>query len=558
MELKKLRFINFKKFREEQEIDLQDSNLITGKNGEGKTTIKEAIIFCLYNSTPEGSLSLSDKYISNGKAKTFVELTFEYKGVEHVVRRERTQTQTKITYLDNSQSDEDAKITQQELNTLIPSFKDFSAVFNIGWFMSLNEQTKRKYILNLTPSTNYIELFKNLKGDVEDIKKYNLSFDNLDKTHKELLKQKLQNTERIKELKILIKNNIIGDSPEITKQDISDKMKKAKMIQKKNYEIGVKLKEYDRLLKKNAKIKEDNEKIKDKISRMKILDIEKPDKDAIYELNNLKKEYSKKIDLPENICPTCLQSITKQHRDKIDKINLKNKKKLEEIEKNIEKEKEKYQIELEKWEKNEKNKEELNELKTYIKEPIKLFKKPAEKQAKIGVEINRLEKYQIEYIKEKNALNIFEEEKEKKEAEKKRNKEELNKIVISNRKLISLINLFSPKGIPAEEMKIKLQPLKEQFQKLIPNSDIVTLQLLKNKLEYKEVFHITIDGKDYSKLSTGEKARVDISLSQIINSLLQEKINIFFLDNAEVLDSSISIPKQSFICKVNNQSLKIN
>jgi hypothetical protein len=118
--------------------------------------------------------------------------------------------------------------------------------------------------------------------------------------------------------------------------------------------------------------------------------------------------------------------------------------------------------------------------------------------------------------------------------------------------------MFSPRGIPAEEMKIKLDPLQVQFKSFIPTAEITTIEMLKNEMGYKEVFKISVDGNDYAKLSLGEKTRVDISLSQIINSMLKEKIDMFFLDNSEILDTWVAIPSQAFICKVTNQLLRIN
>jgi DNA repair exonuclease SbcCD ATPase subunit len=136
MLIKRLKLINFKKFEAEHTFDFKDVNLITGKNGSGKSAIKDAILFCFYNRASEGSLSESTRYITNGKMKCLVEVVFEKDGVEHTVRRERTAKQTRITYRDGSQSEEDSQITQETLDSIIPKYQDFSAIFNIGWFMS--------------------------------------------------------------------------------------------------------------------------------------------------------------------------------------------------------------------------------------------------------------------------------------------------------------------------------------------------------------------------------------------------------------------------------------
>jgi hypothetical protein len=123
--------------------------------------------------------------------------------------------------------------------------------------------------------------------------------------------------------------------------------------------------------------------------------------------------------------------------------------------------------------------------------------------------------------------------------------------------LNKLKEIFSPSGIPAEEMRIKMKPIMEMFNKFIPNAKIETLKLLKSGLDSKEIFEISVDGKDYSRMSLGEKTRIDIALSQIIDDLSKNIVSMFFLDNAEILDETPKIKPQFFIAKVTNNNLII-
>ena len=50
--------------------------------------------------------------------KCLVEAVFENKKELHTIVRERTNKQTRITYKDNSQSEEDSRITQESLDSI--------------------------------------------------------------------------------------------------------------------------------------------------------------------------------------------------------------------------------------------------------------------------------------------------------------------------------------------------------------------------------------------------------------------------------------------------------
>ena len=123
--------------------------------------------------------------------------------------------------------------------------------------------------------------------------------------------------------------------------------------------------------------------------------------------------------------------------------------------------------------------------------------------------------------------------------------------------LTKLIKIFSPHGIRSEEMRIKLDPILTLFNKYIPNSKIETLQILKNEMHYKEVFQVFSEGKEYSKMSLGEKTKIDICISKIIDQLCGDKIKTYFIDNAEIIDKLPEIRKQTFAAKVNKLDLKI-
>ena len=63
--------------------------------------------------------------------------------------------------------------------------------------------------------------------------------------------------------------------------------------------------------------------------------------------------------------------------------------------------------------------------------------------------------------------------------------------------------------------------------------------------------------KDINEMSLGEKTKIDICISKIIDQLSGDKIKTYFIDNAEILDHLPDIRKQTFAAKVNKLELKI-
>jgi DNA repair ATPase RecN len=145
----RLRVKNFKCFSDKT-FEFSSTNFLKGKNGAGKTSIRDAIIFALYNRTPDGSRD-TERYIQKGQDFCEVELTTD----KHVYFRKKSKSQSEFRI-------DDELTTQKE--TEIVSFDFFASVFNVGYFMNLNEKEQRDLILTNTSSINRLELFRKLGG----------------------------------------------------------------------------------------------------------------------------------------------------------------------------------------------------------------------------------------------------------------------------------------------------------------------------------------------------------------------------------------------------------
>jgi hypothetical protein len=207
------------------------------------------------------------------------------------------------------------------------------------------------------------------------------------------------------------------------------------------------------------------------------------------------------------------------------------------------------------YEKNEKAKSEVQSLKRSIRE-IEVIEKPKELFFEENIYQGK-KKQALLYEQEQNTIKLLTVQEENRKERLAVLRENIESYVSSINKLNKLIDIFSPSGILQKEMEIKLDPIIKKFKKFIPGIEIKTLELLKNGLDSKEVFDIIVNGRNYEKLSTGEKMKIDVAISQIIDSMVKDQIGIYFLDNAESISEDIKINNQFFITKVTNTNLQI-
>lgn len=558
MKLKSLKLENFK-MSSSFYHDFGDENFIEGKNGAGKSMIRDAIIFCLYNRTADGSAQDSSNFIKNGENKAVAELTFLIGDQEYTIKRERTLISTKITLIDGSQSEEDSQITQRDLESLIPEYELFQAVFNIGYFMTLSDKEKRDFILSLTPKVDKEKIFLKMIEGTEISNSPEFDFEDIRKTHKNILAEIREKTDEITRLTALIDNSLPLEIIDFDSELFAKKLEEYKEFEvcKKKFDtIRSEWIEYRNLSAHNVKIKSDNDLLNVAIDRIKIKEIRKPTQ---IKLNNLKANLAslRTYDLPKEKCPTCYQNIDPEHKNKVEQYNDKITQKIKLLSADIESEKINYKNETEIWKNNENKKQRIKILTARTKPLINCIppkvnlemfdEKPFQK---LKSEFNEMDKkrelYKYQFSQETRRL---EELKTMKESRKNASDR------INN--LNKLKDIFSPSGIPAEEMRIKMQPIMELFNKFIPKSEIKTLELLKSGLDSKEVFEILVDGKNYNRMSLGEKTRVNIALSHIIDDLSKNIVSMFFLDNSEILDTVPTMNKQFFIAKVTNSNLII-
>lgn len=235
MKIQSLQLRDFKCF--EDKLFIFDNNVeLEGANGTGKSTIREAVLFALYNRT-DATVKDTDKYIRNGAG--FCEVIL--KADKGEVKRQRNNRKSEL-WLNGE------KTTQENLEDKLqlPRFEVFNSVFTAGYFMTLEEKEQRQIILELTKPIDREEIYVKLGGLMGPM----INLDDLEETYKALNKNKGEFKE------IIHLNNILIEYCSCFTPD------RKKDLESQNIKSEEKMIEIDNLMKIVQKIPQEEIKIK--------------------------------------------------------------------------------------------------------------------------------------------------------------------------------------------------------------------------------------------------------------------------------------------------------
>lgn len=436
-----------------------DNNIIRGRNGSGKSSIAEAVIFALYGRTKTGSSSSSD-LINNDQESCVVAIEFDTGTT--LVREESRFYGSKVQL-------NGTVIDQKDLDEHIPNHKIFMSTFLIGYFFSIDESDQRELILSLTEEIDLKELFLEVTRKPELLKNHLINFKQVDKELK-LFKTKLKDLQNLK-------NNGQVEIDVLTQQ-MKNTKRPSKKIDTAAIEADIRMVE---VINEYNSIVEYNTRIEEQIAEAKT-----------------------------GKCEHCGQTIDQKHIDDIVKS--------------------------------------LTE---------KLKKVPAKPKGK-AKDISELRNSLMEATANNHLYDEFEEQILDMQKQVTDKEDQLRKADELIPELEEIVNALSPKGIKAMEMRKKLDPIIKAL-----NTDdvykikIETLEKLKTKDSYREVFTVSLNEVPYKFLSTGERKLIDIKFSQLINGFQEDPINMFYLDDAELLSHPDNLSGQVFKAYVTSDNLTI-
>lgn len=441
--------------------EFEDINIITGRNGAGKSSIAEAIIFGLYGRTRTGNLS-TDDLIHESAESTKVALEFD---TGTTVLREQSRFYGSELKLNDETTD------QSTLEDSLPDHKAFLNIFLTGFFMSQGESDQRSQLLSYSTEVDLAGLFAEYTHKEELIDKYHIDFSNIDKQAKQFKK-------REKDLKDEITES------QHRKTYAEDQIKSIK--------------------KPKAKI--DVEAV---IAKLELHEAWDRYEEAVENNNRIGEQI---LAATKGRCDSCGQELPDAERSK----------RLKEL-----------------------GAQRVEAVQPKSKRPktpaYELRDKRDEARA-----VNALYENYEEQVLDLEATKVQANDKNEKATR------ELADIQI-------ITDALSAKGIKATAARKQVQPIIDAINSFTGDDLPVKIETLKQlkKGDLKEVFILSANEVPYKYLSTGEKKRIDIALSQTINKLSDAEVDMYFIDDAELISEEYTISGQMFKAFVSQDDLTL-
>jgi exonuclease SbcC len=576
--IKKIKLVNIRS-HEDTEIELHKGiNVFTGRTGSGKSSVLLAIEYGLFGS--DSGIGNSD-ILKRGKQSGYVEIIFqegndEYKIIRGLKRKGRTISvdANKLAIFKNG------KLLPiigraSDLNTRILEVLNYpkgikpKELFEITSYtkqdevrklIELSPEKRQEYIDKILQLSKYKTTWENMKDiissyalEIENIKGRTENLDEIKNSKEETEKKIEEVRSKIKELNTKI--NELTEKYSRESKNTQELEKEYESLLNERREFDISNGTLKRLEEDNSNLEQEIQKIKDEISKIKIVnfdDLEKLKEDEIktrgmINLNNakilqLKKEVESVVKLGVGKCPVCKQPITREHLENV-KLEFENSKKKieEEIEKleaklkdlapkikeleEAKKQKEKYDLLNEKLKdyesRLENNKKEISKLKEKLssmkfdskrlKEVEAKLKDAKDKETRILSEIKSLKReheLRKEELKEKaNQLIKLEDEMKKLRTE----KERLSKL----EDVVSLLSRLRDdiKNIREVVRRNFLEDFRQEFQKKFEEIRKYEEEYSVDvKVDYEPVAYAS-NGEEVSisSLSGGEKTSVALA-----------------------------------------------
>ncbi|WP_342515438.1 AAA family ATPase [Sutcliffiella sp. FSL R7-0096] len=489
----KLELTNFKNHAL-LEVNFSDITNIRGKNGAGKSSIGDAVTWCLYGKDVMGS-KLEPQPIGTD-LETKVELLLQVDSKQYLLGR--SQKKTAKYYI--NEVPEKATVFKEFVDSLMDE-KLFFSLFTPGFFPSQKWTEQREQLLQYISEPLNKEVLAKM-GKVEretledNLKKYPL--DDLEKMHKDKKRQLDNSYERAAERFLTLKEQLEQDSS--LDVDLEDTENELKPLIATREKLEQEIDNFYQRKSARGRIESQIESLVERIDRQKSV------------VQGIKDE------VIQEACQTCGQSLD---------------------EKSINKVKENRQA---RFDKEVSTGKEMLEKLNALKESLAAMPVPKDINRS---ELNEVDEKIVSLQVKLNAVGRVEQLKQDVLAAES-NKEKLRKDRNISISILDAIKSF--RSVRSELMVNKVDAL---FTRI----SVKLYEQLKNG-EEKATFEIEMDGKPYSKLSTAEKIKAGLELIEVLSTQSQV-ITPCFVDNAESILHFTSPPGQLIVARVVDEEFSI-
>lgn len=542
----KLSLIDFKK-HSSYDVDLDGNVLITGKNGEGKTSILEGIVFALFGRNFYGKVA-TDVYVKNGAPCGTAILTMENTEIK------RTQGDDNAVYLNG------AKSKVAEVGSLFPSVEMALPVINPLYFMyEMTDSDKRELFMKLLPPISREEIFKKHYSDRKDL------VDRFRSSSLRNVRDQIKNSETILnanlgqistyELDIKEKDEKIEEirknMPEAPEGVLEREKEVQKELDKLQKELGLlgnpqaRIDEYKKELDEyKAEVEPIVEKLKAKNFSEAAEKVSSAKEEIEQQYETLREDIAKKKlvlgqleQFEDGSCPLCKQPVASA-QERIEETT----KELEQLNDEVIAVKTK----LDKYVEINRKFETLRDNVTRCVNGMKLHQKNVSKYEKLLSDIKELEEQLVGNSKQdfKNAVEIERQREVVKilQNEILSKKGTVAKLKSTNEKLQNdlpdlklLEEALSNKGVDAWIAKEHAKTIEKLVGKYV---DLEVVTVLENKTNdnTKEVFEVTREGVSFRSMSFGERLKVSVVFGLVLRDLIPSfNLPFVLIDEGSVL-----------------------
>lgn len=544
----RIKMQGFKVFKETKEIHLGTTSYIYGANGQGKSSVADAVSYA-FCGVPFWGEKSADRLMCKGENQMCVEVDFvnEYGELFKLVRRKNGNT-TSITL-------NDRQMTQTNLVNIFAEKDIFLSLINPLYFIEKISTDGRQFLQRLLPPISNDEVLARLSeqnrdiiesGDVIDTEYYL-------KTKRAKLKETDEQEMYLSGQLALMEEQLRSNSVTRNKLETAVSVKKAKIskIAAKQFEgIDIEnLKQQYETLKQSLPDKEMLEAEKQRMqiqSRQysskylnEIIQVQTEFKNVHNEYNRL---YQKAAAIRPGVpCPTCTHSLTETEFNSVKTdivkelnelkskgINLKSQ--LDDLTRLDAQSKEQFL----QFQKDDlfKTEERIKALKTTTNSDIEKLHDTITFGNFSEEQVNALEAMKAELFADETDLKALKSEEELKKS--------INSVKLQIKDNETVREFTKHQISAANEYSVKkaemmIAPLK------MNKAAIKLFEIVKSTGEMKSTFKFTYDGKDYAWLSNSERIKAGLEVANLLKRLTKLAYPTF-IDNAESINTGFSRP----------------
>lgn len=158
LQLRQIEIKGFKPYKDVKVVKFNENTIIEGDNGQGKSSIADAICFGFLGTGADGVEKAGAKLLNNESKDMYVMLMFEVDGQEHILTRAKKGNKSELILDTNS-------IDQVELMNWIKQKDLFLSIFNPVYFTAMTPKEQKELLQKYLGEISFDEVIKKMGSE---------------------------------------------------------------------------------------------------------------------------------------------------------------------------------------------------------------------------------------------------------------------------------------------------------------------------------------------------------------------------------------------------------